>query len=127
MIGISQVLAAEVAPFGIRVLIVEPGAFRTKFLDAMQTAGPSSPYRSPHAVEDSLRYQREVGGKQPGDPEKAARVIYDAITGKDEQLKNVLRLPLGSDCWHNGQKHLGSVKIDFETTKPVALSTEFQE
>ncbi|KAK7753424.1 hypothetical protein SLS62_004715 [Diatrype stigma] len=125
--SISQVLAAEVAPFGIRVLIVEPGAFRTKFLDAMQIAAPSPPYRSPHAVEDGLRFQKEVNGKQPGDPDKAALVIYDAISGKDEQLKNVLRLPLGSDYWYNGLKHLDGVRRDFESSKHVALGTEIQE
>ncbi|RYP89690.1 hypothetical protein DL770_004178 [Monosporascus sp. CRB-9-2] len=127
--SISEVLASEVSQFGIRVLIVEPGSFRTNFLSegSMQSAGTSAPYQSPHPVGESLRYEKEKGGMQPGDPEKAARAIYDAVGGKDERLGKVLRLPLGSDCWNNGVAHLDSVRSDFETCKDVALSMQIEE
>ncbi|RYP05231.1 hypothetical protein DL764_003938 [Monosporascus ibericus] len=127
--SISQVLASEVLQFGIRVLIVEPGAFRTNFLSegSMQSTGPSAPYQSPHPVGESLRHEQENGGRQPGDPEKAARAIYGAVAGKDERLGKVLRLPLGSDCWNNGVAHLDSVRSDFEVCKDVALSMQIEE
>ncbi|RYP31093.1 hypothetical protein DL767_005937 [Monosporascus sp. MG133] len=127
--SISEALALEVSQFGIRVLIVEPGSFRTNFLSegSMQSAGPSAPYQSPHPVGESLRHQQEKGGRQPGDPEKAVRAIYDAVAGKDERLGKVLRLPLGSDCWNYGVAHLDSVRSNFETCKDVALSMQIEE
>lgn len=117
------------APFGIRVLIIEPGSFRTNFLSAgaSQTVWPSGPYQSPHPVGDSLQHEQAIAGKQPGDPDKAVRVIYEAIAGQDERLRKVLRLPIGSDSWHNGLKHLKRVRSDFESSKEEALSTQIVE
>ncbi|RYP61602.1 hypothetical protein DL769_007635 [Monosporascus sp. CRB-8-3] len=127
--SISEVLASEVSQFGIRILIIEPGSFRTNFLSegSMQSAGPSAHYQSPHPVGESLRHEQEKGGMQPGDPEKAAQAIYDAVAGKDERLGKILRLPLGSDCWNNGVAHLDSVRSDFETCKDIALSMHIEE
>jgi NAD(P)-dependent dehydrogenase (short-subunit alcohol dehydrogenase family) len=91
--GVSEALAAEVAPFGVRVLIVEPGAFRTEFgggrmqrsrtIDAY--AASTAPTR---AAVDSM------DGNQPGDPARAAAAILEAVNNPDAPL----RLALGGDA-----------------------------
>src|ERR687896_468927 len=73
--GLSETLADEVAPFGIRVLIVEPGAFRTGLFrrDAAYESTPMSEYAE--TVGPTRDYVRNNHGLQPGDPVKAAEAI----------------------------------------------------
>jgi NAD(P)-dependent dehydrogenase (short-subunit alcohol dehydrogenase family) len=125
----SEALAAEVAPFNIRVLLVELGSFRTNFLagGAMQVAEPSTPYQLPHAVAASIQDEHDKNGKQPGDPQKAVAVIHDAVTGQNEALAKVLRLPLGNDCWEVGIQHMDQVRRDFEASKSVAFTVKVEE
>jgi NAD(P)-dependent dehydrogenase (short-subunit alcohol dehydrogenase family) len=91
--AISESLAAEVAPFGIRVLIVEPGAFRTEF-------GGARMHRSPEiaayaqTVGPTRAYIDTMDGTQPGDPQKAAKAILTAL----EAPQPPLRLALGDDA-----------------------------
>jgi NAD(P)-dependent dehydrogenase (short-subunit alcohol dehydrogenase family) len=91
--AISESLSAEVAPFGIRVLIVEPGAFRTSFgADAMRRSPDSGVYA------DTVGLTRAavdaMDGTQPGDPAKAAAAIQAALASDSAPL----RLPLGADA-----------------------------
>lgn len=92
--GWSEALAAEVQPFGITVMIVEPGAFRTGFnsAGAIGTSTPMPEY------ENQIRPLRETfaaaDGQQPGDPAKAAAAIITAL-GSDNPP---LHLPLGPDA-----------------------------
>jgi NAD(P)-dependent dehydrogenase (short-subunit alcohol dehydrogenase family) len=91
--GLSGALAAEVAPFGVRTLIVEPGAFRTEF-------GGHRMHRS--AELDA--YAKSVGptrtavdgmdGRQPGDPVRAVAAIRAALDHPDPPL----HLALGDDA-----------------------------
>jgi len=91
--GLSEALAAEVASFGIKVLVVEPGSFRTSF------AGGSLDFSTPVAAyDDVVGPVREAlpasDGRQPGDPAKAAAAILKALDADDAPL----RLPLGNDA-----------------------------
>jgi short chain dehydrogenase len=92
--GWSETLAQEVAGFGVRVLIVEPGAFRTNLFASgaarMSTAMPE--YEA--IVGPTRRYVGEGDGAQGGDPAKAAAAILQAI----DSDRPPLRLPLGSDA-----------------------------
>lgn len=116
--GLSEALAGEVAPFGIKVLIVEPGAFRTGF-------GGSRMRRSPEieAYRDSVGGTRElVDGMdqtQPGDPKKAARAILTALDARETPL----RLPLGVDAIENIRAHMDSTRVYLDAWETVSQDT----
>ena len=70
--GLSEALAGEIAPFGARVLIVEPGNFRTGLLcPSMGTAAPMDAYANTVGVTRS--YFASEDGCQSGDPRKRRR------------------------------------------------------
>lgn len=76
--GFSEVLATEVAPFGLTVVIVEPGAFRTDWQgSSMELHAVGADYEE--TVGAMNRYRAENNGAQPGDPVRAAGVIIDAV------------------------------------------------
>jgi short chain dehydrogenase len=89
----SEALAAEVAPLGIRVLGVEPGAFRTSF------AGPTLRMSTRIADYDNTAVQTHTGlvsshDSQDGDPDKAASAVLAALDFPTPPL----RLALGADA-----------------------------
>jgi len=89
----SESLAAEVAPLGLRVLIVEPGSFRTEFAGARLHQSPSLP-----AYADTVGPNRDFldgqHGSQEGDPRLAAEAIAAALDADEPPL----RLALGGDA-----------------------------
>ncbi len=91
--AISEALAAEVAQFGIRVLIVEPGAFATSFGGDRAQISPDSGH-----YDTSVGPQRAavngMDGSQPGDPDRAAAAILKALNAPAPPL----RLALGTDA-----------------------------
>lgn len=110
--GVSESLAGELAPLGIRVILVEPGAFRTEFLSPgnLKMAGGDNKnwaedYRGDNPANLVVGKMRAAAGKQPGDPEKAAHRMLEVIWGTrfGEPLKKkgtngkVLRVLMGSD------------------------------
>lgn len=95
--GWSEALAGEVAPFGIRVLIVEPSRFRTEFnaSGVLRTASPDPRYT---AVAGRIRADMaDADGRQEGDPARAAAVIRRMLGQPDAPL----RLPLGAEAVRN--------------------------
>ena len=95
--GLTETLAEEVAPFGIRCLIVEPGAFRT---DLFASGGPVlSQAMTEYAgtVGPTREYVASNDGKQPGDPRKAAAAVAAALDADETPL----RLVLGADAIAN--------------------------
>lgn len=118
--AVSEALAEEVAPLNIRVLIVEPGQFRT---DAM-----SKRFEALHIpdYEDLLRPLRqrfaELDGKQPGDPERAALAIMAALHADPPTL----RLPLGRDALTRIRGKITRLTQEMDRWEPVALATDFQ-
>ncbi|WP_225847630.1 oxidoreductase [Streptomyces sp. HPF1205] len=86
--GFSEVLAAEVRPFGVRVLIVEPGAFRTDWQgSSMRTRPVGAAYQE--TVGAMNEYRRASDGSQPGDPARAAGIIV-RVVGSDDPPRRLL-------------------------------------
>ena len=127
--AVHESLSYELKTFGINVLIVEPGAFRTPFSTRCITpaqykgsGGFSEAYRGT-AVEQmvtSLGNATTIPDSMKGDPDKAARVILKAVDGGHDYL----RLPLGGDCVGALETKIGELKRDLDATKVLALSTD---
>ncbi|MEV4629646.1 oxidoreductase [Micromonospora sp. NPDC049523] len=118
--GFSEVLNNEVKPFGIKVTIVEPGAFRTDWGgSSMRIAEVGAAYEE--TVGRIHAYRREADGKQPGDPGRAAQVIVGVVALPDPPL----RLLLGSDALQMAEQ--ASVARTQETSRwaEVSRSTDF--
>jgi NAD(P)-dependent dehydrogenase (short-subunit alcohol dehydrogenase family) len=122
--GLSESLHAELKPLGIKVTIVEPGPFRTDFLDA------SSLGRSARTIED---YAATSGAArdwadathegQPGDPVKAVAAMI-----KITEVENPpLRLQLGADCVASILQKMEQVKAELEQWRPLAESTGYDD
>ncbi|MEV0720741.1 oxidoreductase [Asanoa sp. NPDC050611] len=120
--GYSEALAAEVAPLGIRVLIVEPGNFRTGLLGPrMVDSEPIPEYAS--TVGTTRAFLAASHGTQAGDPARAATAILGAVAAE----KPPLRLPLGADAVDGILAHLASVTDELRAWAPVARDTSYAD
>jgi NAD(P)-dependent dehydrogenase (short-subunit alcohol dehydrogenase family) len=87
--GFSEVLNAEVKPLGIKVTIVEPGAFRTDWSGSSMSFHPVSPDYE-QTVGQMNRFRRETAGTWPGDPARAARILIGIVNQPDPPLRLLL-------------------------------------
>jgi NAD(P)-dependent dehydrogenase (short-subunit alcohol dehydrogenase family) len=122
--GMSEALAAEVAPLGIRVTIVEPGAFRTDFLSA------SSLHQATRVIDDYaassgkiLEHFAQLEGKQPGDPVLAAKAIIEVVGSP----KPPLRLVLGPDALERIRTKLKQVAEELDEWESVSRGTDYAD
>jgi NAD(P)-dependent dehydrogenase (short-subunit alcohol dehydrogenase family) len=117
--GLTETLSAEVEPFGIRALIVEPGAFRTGLFrpDAAYMSDEMSEYEE--IVGPTRDYVREGHGGQQGDPAKAAAAIITALDADEPPL----RLVLGADAIGNISQRLDAVGAELREWEPVGRDT----
>jgi NAD(P)-dependent dehydrogenase (short-subunit alcohol dehydrogenase family) len=97
--GFSEVLNAEVKPFGVKVTIIEPGAFRTDWgATSMGRVQVGEDYQQ--TVGEMDRYRESTVANWPGDPARAAKIIVD-IVGLDEPP---LRLLLGAGAVESAER-----------------------
>jgi NAD(P)-dependent dehydrogenase (short-subunit alcohol dehydrogenase family) len=117
--GITQALHDEVAPFGIRTLIVEPGAFRTGLFrpDAAYQSQPMPAYAQ--TVGPTRDYVSGGHGLQPGDPAKAAQAILAALDADEPPL----RLVLGGDAVDNIRARLEQLTGELARWEEVGRGT----
>ena len=117
--AMSESLAAELGPLGIRVLIVEPGAFRTEF-------GAERMHRTSTIIADyaptsgvTRAAVDDMDGSQPGDPDKAAAAILEAITTPWPPL----RLALGDDAVDAIRAKHEQLRADLDDWEHLSRST----
>ena len=116
--GISEALAQEVAASGIKVLLVEPGNFRTNLLGSGTREMPGmDAYRQ--SVGGTREFARSMHGAQVGDPLKAAAAIDLALEAEDTPL----RLQLGEDAVAAVRAHAKTMLEDLEHWQAVAVNT----
>jgi len=119
--GFSEALAQEVAGFGVKVLIVEPGNFRTNLLGSGTKEMPAMDVYRP-AVGGTREFARNMHGEQLGDPMKAAAAIDRALTAE----KTPLRLQLGEDAIGAIRDHANKLLQDLEQWAPVGSDTQIE-
>jgi NAD(P)-dependent dehydrogenase (short-subunit alcohol dehydrogenase family) len=120
--GFSEALADEVRTFGIKVLIVEPGAFRTGLHgDAMQMSAELPAYAD--VIEPVRTAMRGYDAAQPGDPAKAAAAIISALDAE----RTPLRLPLGNDAADAVRSAADRFDSDFVTWERTIRGTDIDQ
>lgn len=115
--GMSEALADEVRPLGIKVLIVEPGAFRTGLFGSTTDSEQIADYSA--TVGPTRQMVEASDGRQPGDPAKAAAAIITAIDAPETPL----RLPLGDDAVDAISGHLEQVRAELAAWEKIARDT----
>lgn len=120
--GMSDSLAEELAPFGIHVLIVEPGAFRTDFSGrSIQGAEGSVAVYAGMQAGEAKNMMAAYHGHEPGDPVKAAEAIVRTVRSEAPPR----RLALGADAVDGIGNKLEKMKQDIDTWKEASLATAF--
>jgi NAD(P)-dependent dehydrogenase (short-subunit alcohol dehydrogenase family) len=122
--GLSEAMRRELVPLGVQVTIVEPGVFRTDFLDG------SSLHAAQAVLDDYVptvgpvrNWTTTTNHQQMGDPAKAAKVIVDV----SEAAEQPIRLQLGADCVARVEERLADIHAELNAWRDVAVSTAFDE
>lgn len=119
--GWSEALAKEVAPLGIHVTIIEPGAFRTEF-NGKPLVLPNQTIDDYTATSGQmLQWLRQMDGQQPGDPKKAAAAMIQVVNSPNPPL----RLVLGADVLDAIHAKLATVVAELADWKDVSINTAF--
>ncbi len=121
--AISESLSHEVAPLGMKVTIVEPGAFRTNWAGSSMV---ESPIRIDDYAETAGKRRQSTkasSGNQPGDPARAAAAIIKAV----EAELPPLRLLLGAPALDIAYKRLEALKANFDAWKDITVSADFPD
>ncbi|TVT43455.1 SDR family NAD(P)-dependent oxidoreductase [Hymenobacter setariae] len=119
----TEILAQDVASFGIKATVVEPGGFRTNFLTAESLALPQQPIAAYEDIRASHARYLQLNGNQGGDPEKAAAAIIQITT----EANPPLHLLLGRDAYNRATNKLEALEQNFQAWQDLTLSTGFTE
>jgi len=119
--GISEGLAAEVKPLGIKLTLVQPGPFRTDFISRSLEEPPSAIADYSGTVGKFSAFLRKMDGHQPGDPAKAAAAIIRLV----EMENPPFRVALGKYASEKVDRVLKARLREAETVKELGFGTEY--
>jgi len=117
--GISEALSQEVGPLGLKVTIIEPGAFRTKFVSNIVKANFAEEYKD--SVGQTAAMFSGLADNAAGDPKKLAHVVYDVVSME----KPPIRLLLGKDAYNWALPKLEGMVSEMKAHKEISESTDF--
>lgn len=121
--GFSEALHKEVAPLGIKVIIVQPSGFRTDWAgrSANEAANTIADYKKTAGKnQDTIR---GYSGNQPGDPVRAAQAIIKAVESENPPLW----LLLGKAALKGARSKLDDLKADFDAWAETSDGADFPE
>ena len=121
--AIGESLALQVGPLGIQVTNIEPGAFRTEWAgdSATITDTKLDDYRP--TVGEHIRSTRRSSGQQPGDPKRAAQIMYDLV----RQEQPPLHLPLGKAAVKLPREKFVALVQELDDAAELAGSADFPD
>lgn len=119
--GLSQSLALEGKPLGIKVTIVEPGPFRTDW--AGRSIVESNIHINDYADTAGARRRETAArsGKQPGDPRRGAEAIIAAVYAAEPPL----HLVLGRPALELARKHVVALSAELDKWEELTLSADY--
>lgn len=120
--GVSEALAGEVRTFGIGVMIVEPGFFRTDFA-GRSIRMAASPHPAYEVMARGRERVHETDGTQPGDPARGVAAILSAMEAEAPPL----RLALGPDAYAFATAALDARRAELDRWADTTRSTDFAE
>jgi NADP-dependent 3-hydroxy acid dehydrogenase YdfG len=121
--GISEALAGELAPLGIRVTIIEPGPFRTDFLGRSGVVAKTRIADYDSTAGNMRKYFAENDGKQKGDPLRAVHAMMQVV----ESPEPPLRLLLGASALERLRGKLSNWEKEIAAWEKVTVGADFPE
>ena len=117
----SEALCWELKPLGINVTNVVPGPFRTDFINRSMERAEVSIEDYQNKVGKFVEFLEKIDGRQPGDPEKAAKAIIDITLAE----KPPLYLYLGEYAYKTANRKIKALNKYLEDWEEVGLKTDF--
>ncbi|MEV4603023.1 oxidoreductase [Amycolatopsis sp. NPDC049253] len=115
--SLGEALSLELTPLGIRVVVVEPGMFRTQFSTSLQWTPENPAY---HATSGELRQMvKNVVGQEPNDPAKGAAAIVKVVESENPPLHFLL----GEDALEGLRQHNEALLADVAAWEPLSRTT----
>ena len=121
--GLSEALAGELAPLGIRVTIIEPGPFRTDFLGRSGVIAATRIADYDNTAANMRKYFAENDGKQKGDPVRAVQAMMQLVDSPNPPL----RLLLGASALQRLRAKQSSWEKDIDAWETVTVGADFPE
>jgi NAD(P)-dependent dehydrogenase (short-subunit alcohol dehydrogenase family) len=122
--GFMESLHQDIAPYGIKTTIVEPGFFRTKFLE------PESKFLAEASIGDyaerNAQYQKfweEKNGKQEGDPTKLAKALITIVN----QVEPPSRWIAGADALAGAKQKVVELQKQINAFRDLSTSLDYED
>ncbi|MBO3272697.1 oxidoreductase [Hymenobacter defluvii] len=121
--AIGESLAQQVKPLGIKVTNIEPSGFRTEWAGGSATYVDTNieDYRS--TVGENLKGIQSYSGKQPGDPDRAAQIMYDLVREENPPL----HLPIGKAAVKGARDKFTELVKELAQVEELGNSADFPE
>lgn len=122
--GLTEAMSQELTPLGIHVTVVEPGFFRTDFLNDNSLVSTKTIIDDYAETVGQMRdFAKGANHAQPGDPRKLA----GAILRLADSANPPLRLPLGSDAVARIEAKHEAVEAELVAWRELAMSTDHED